>query len=166
MKNWCRDNDFLFGALIETRVAESKANDIVSEVFPGWSFMNNFDHHRLGRIWVLWRDIVRVTPVFKSSQLVSVLVKVQEIEEEFLCMFVYGSNFVEERKILREDIRSHISSPIYRRKRWMIMGDFNEILSRADYSCIGTPSLNGMEDFQSVIYDPKITIFMRLLKVC
>lgn len=75
VKRWCNDNDFLFDGLIETRVKEGGAMNIIEEVFPGWSFINNYDHHRLGRIWVVWRDSVRITPMFKSSQMISILVK-------------------------------------------------------------------------------------------
>ena len=49
-------------------------------------------------------------------------------EEEFFCSFIYASNYVEERKILWEDIRHHHDSPMFRNKPWMLCGDFNEIL--------------------------------------
>ncbi|XP_024013151.1 uncharacterized protein LOC112087465 [Eutrema salsugineum] len=98
---------------------------------------------------------VRVTPVFKSSQLITVLVKLQGMDEEFLCSFVYGSNLLEERKMLWEDLCSHFDSPIYRRLRWMILGDYNEILSREEHGHSTTNSINssGMMDFQNLVRD-------------
>lgn len=67
VRNWLRDHSILFGCLIETRVKENKAAKIVAEVFKYWSFMANYEYNRLGRLWVLWRSEVRMTPVYKSA---------------------------------------------------------------------------------------------------
>ncbi|XP_024015967.1 uncharacterized protein LOC112089217 [Eutrema salsugineum] len=144
-----------FGGLIETRVKEEKAKEIVAKVFPGWSFISNYDHHRLGRIWLVWKDSVSMTPVFKSSLVITLLVKTQTQDEEFLCSFVYGSNFAEDRKELWSDLRAHFTSPIYRRLCWVIMRDFNEILSITEHSCqdLRAVSTSGMQDFQDLVRD-------------
>lgn len=59
---------------METRVKESKSEQIVTSVFQGWSFVNNYEYNRKGRIWVVWSPQVRVTPVFKSDQIITVSV--------------------------------------------------------------------------------------------
>ena len=41
VRSWVRNNNFLFGCLIETRVKENKAMKIVSSVFQDWEFMAN-----------------------------------------------------------------------------------------------------------------------------
>lgn len=61
-----------FGCLIEIKAKERKASKIVSEVFAGWDSMTNYEHHNLGRIWVLWKQSVRMSPVYKSSQIITV----------------------------------------------------------------------------------------------
>ncbi|XP_024004922.1 uncharacterized protein LOC112082061 [Eutrema salsugineum] len=120
---------------------------------PRWSFMSNYEHHRLGRIWVVWCETVRITPVFKSDQMITVLVKKLGDEDEFLCSFIYGSNFTDDRRVLWEDVRSHYISPIYWNKRWIIMGDYNETLSTEEYSDPSSTETNGMRDFQELVRD-------------
>lgn len=149
MKEWLRNSEMKFGCILETRVKEKKAERILSSVFRDWSSMTNYEHSKGGRIWLLWRDSVRLTPVYKTEQLITVSVALEE-EEDFFCTFVYASNSVEERKLLWDDLCHHHNSPIFRNKAWMIMGDFNEILDSGEHS--GADGLgrisNGTRDFQ------------------
>lgn len=62
VQNWVRKRGFQYGCLIETRVKENKVKRILEMVFPGWSYITNYDHHLLGRLWVIWSPRVRVTP--------------------------------------------------------------------------------------------------------
>lgn len=74
-------------------------------------------------------------------------------EEEFLCSFIYASNFIEDRKELWEDIKSHQDSPIFRDKPWILCGDFNEILDVQEHSSFtDSPMvLSGMRVFQGLV---------------
>lgn len=95
VRNWVRDQSFLFGCLIETRIKENKAEKIAGEVFNGWSFMGNYEYNRLGRVWVLWRPEVRLTPVYKSAQIITCSILLPGEKEEFfyfvcLCFQYYG----------------------------------------------------------------------------
>ena len=67
---------------------ENKAQRIMSTMFPEWSFISNYEFSRKGRIWVMWNSQVRITPIFKSGQIITVSVLVEGEEEEFLCSFV------------------------------------------------------------------------------
>lgn len=127
VRSWVRKNNFLFGCLMETRVRESKAMKIVSSVFQDWEFMANYEHNNLGRLWVIWKQSVRLTPVYKSNQLITCSVLLPGESEEFMCSFVYAMNTVEERRGLWEDIKCHYEAPMFKNKRWVITGDFNEI---------------------------------------
>lgn len=69
--NWSRNNNMQFGCLIETRVKERKAGKIINEVFAGWDSITNYDYHNLGRIWVVWKQSVRMSHVYKSSQIIT-----------------------------------------------------------------------------------------------
>ncbi|KAG7556371.1 hypothetical protein ISN44_As11g024100 [Arabidopsis suecica] len=142
-----------FGGLMETRVKENKAERIVSKVFKDWSVLSNYEFNRLGRIWVVWSPRVRLTPCFTSGQMITCSVLLDGSEEEFFCSFVYASNFVEERKVLWEDLKTHQNSPLFRNKPWMIFGDFNEIIDVVEHSnYVISPSVTtGMRDFQDVI---------------
>lgn len=59
-----------FWCILETRVKESKAEGILNKVFDGWSHMTNYEYSSGGRIWLVWRDDVRMTPVCKSDQFI------------------------------------------------------------------------------------------------
>lgn len=98
--SWIQNKDLQFGCLLETRVKESKAMQIVSTVVPGWSFLNNYEYSRKGRIWVIWNLQVIVTLVFKSDQIITVSVLLEGETEEFFCSFVYGENLAENRRRL------------------------------------------------------------------
>lgn len=152
VRSWIQSKELLFGCLLETRVKESKAMDIVSMVVPGWSFLNNYEYSRKGRIWVIWNPQVRVTPVFKSDQIITVSVLLEGENEEFFCSFVYGENLVESRRGLWNDMKAHQDSPMFKDKQWIIMGDFNEILEGGEHSNYQNSGLitTGMRDFESV----------------
>lgn len=112
MRKWVRDSSILFGCLIETRVKEKKSEKTVDEVFKGWNFMANYEHNRVGRLWVVCRSTVGMTPVYKSDQIITCSVLLSGKMEEFSLSFVYAHNIVEERKSLWEDLRSHYDSNV------------------------------------------------------
>lgn len=94
VRDWIRNHSLQFGGLLETRVKEGRAGRIVGSVFNNWSFMSNYEHHHLGRIWVVWGPSIRMTPIFKSSQLITCSVLIDGKNEEIFCSFVYASNTV------------------------------------------------------------------------
>lgn len=92
VRDWIRNHSLQFGGLLETRVKEGRAGRIVGSVFNNWSFMSNYEHHHLGCIWVVWGPSIRMTPIFKSSQLITCSVLIDGKNEEIFCSFVYASN--------------------------------------------------------------------------
>lgn len=72
--------------------------------------------------------------MFKTRQMITCSVLMEGREEEFVCSFVYASNFVEERRELWDDICNHHDSPLFRSKPWMTCGDFNEVLAGEEHS--------------------------------
>ena len=149
VKEWLSNRSMKFGCILETRVKEKKSERILGSVFREWSAMTNYEHNKGGRIWLLWRDNVRMSPVYKTDQVITCSVAMQD-EDEFFCSFVYASNQIEERKKLWEDLCDHHDSPLFQQKPWIIMGDFNEILDGGEHSEFGSlaRSPNGMRDFQ------------------
>ena len=116
-----------FGCILETRVKESKVEKVLNTVFRDWSYMNNYEYSQGGRIWLVWREAVCMTPVYKTDQLITCSVCLQD-QEEFFCTFVYASNLVIGRKELWEDLCHHKNLALFQNKAWMTMEDFNEIL--------------------------------------
>ena len=149
---WVRRSGFQFGCLIETRVKEKKAKGIIEKVFPGWSYITNYEYSRLGRLWIVWSQRVRVTPCFTSAQLITCSILLEGMKEEIFCSFVYGLNLVEERKELWRDLKDHQDSPIIKKASWMVQGDFNEILNGGEHSDSDSfHNALGMQDFQEVV---------------
>lgn len=126
---------------------EGKVRGIVNSVFQNWSFMANYEYNRLGRIWVVWDQSVRMTPIYKSSHIITCSVLLEGKEKEIFCSFVYALNTMEERRNLWEDLRNHKDSMLFRNKQWLIFGNFNEILDVSERS--------GFED------NPNVTMGMR-----
>lgn len=130
---WVNNKEMRFGCILETRVKEGKSEKILEKVFRDWSSITNYEDSQGGRIWLLWRDSVRMSPVYKSDQIITCSVEMKG-EEEFYCSCIYASNQVEEREILWEDLAFHHDSPSFRNKARIIMGDFNEILDGVESS--------------------------------
>lgn len=152
VNKWIANKEMLFGCVLETRVKEKKGEKILKKVFRDWSSVTNYECSAGGRIWLLWRDSIRMTPVYKSDQLITCSVSLQG-EEEFYCTFVYAKNQAEERKELWDDLCHHHNSPSFSNRAWIIMGDFNEILESEESS--GFSRLErlpvGMRDFQKTV---------------
>lgn len=70
-----------------------------------------------------------------------------------MCSFVYGSNFVAERRSLWAELYHLKTTIIPATIPWIVAGDFNEVLSLVDHSRALDYSLNeaGMRDFQNVV---------------
>lgn len=107
ISDWIRSQDFQFGYLLETRVKENKMKRIAQAILGDWSVVSNYEFNRLGRIWVVWGEKARLTPVFKSGQMITCSVLLKGQEEEFFCSFVYASNLAEERKNYGKPLISH-----------------------------------------------------------
>ena len=152
IKKWVEEQNFQFGCILETRVQESKMQTVGNQIFKDWSILTNYEHNRRGRIWVVWRNNTRLSPIYKSGQLITCSVKLEGQEDEFFCSFLYVSNFASERKDLWNDLRDHCDSPIIRNKPWIIFGDFNEILNMAEHSKgDDTRVTYGMREFQEMV---------------
>ncbi|XP_048605178.1 uncharacterized protein LOC125582479 [Brassica napus] len=72
---------------------------------------------------------------------------------EFFCSFIYALNSMEERKDLWNDLRSHGEAQMFRNRKWILMGDYNEILEGEEHSGFAdSPRIPlGMRDFQEVV---------------
>lgn len=153
IREWIKKNTLQFGCILETRVRESRADRIASSVFRNWSMLSNYEHSRLGKIWVVWSPKVRVTPCFKSSQMITCSVLLEGAQDEFICSFVYAANREEERSLLWEDLKNHQDSPMIRNKPWIVMADFNETLDIEEHSGHTSSPLvtPGMREFQEVV---------------
>lgn len=158
VRSWIESARPSFGCLFETRVQENLCHGIIENTFPGWSHVTNYDFHRLGRIWLVWSNVVEVHPVHISPQSISVSIKTVS-GDQFLCSCVYASNFQKEQLLLWEELRRVIDQHDSGNVPWIIMGDFNVTLSSSetsrslDYRADQT----GMRDFQKFVTDCEVS---------
>ncbi|XP_024016317.1 uncharacterized protein LOC112089792 [Eutrema salsugineum] len=91
VRRWIQNQGFQFGALLETRVREGKAGRVAASVCRDWSVITNFEFNRLGRIWVMWSPRTRLTLFFKSGQMITVTVKLEDKDDRpWICLGDYN----------------------------------------------------------------------------
>lgn len=117
-------------SLLETRVKAPKMGDLYLNVCPGWCFTTNLSHHKGGRVIVAWDPCsFMVNIVFTGDQIIHCYITPSGTSTGFFCSFIYGMNDKKERSRLLDQLRSFAaiaSSP------WVIMGDFNALMSIED----------------------------------
>ncbi|XP_024010658.1 uncharacterized protein LOC112086111 [Eutrema salsugineum] len=105
VKDWVHGNSLKFGCILETRVAETKCLGIAGAVFPGWSIVSNYEYNRLGRIWVVWSDEVKLNVIRKSEQMITCSVSLADQDDDFVCSFIYAANLASDRRVLWEEMK-------------------------------------------------------------
>lgn len=114
--------------LVEPRVSGQKANFIIEQL--GFNFSHWVDSVGFsGGILVLWKDSLRIRIIKNHPQFISLGVDNFIPNKYFLIFFVYGSPDRSKRISLWEGLKAFSpTQPI----PWLIMGDFNAILSPED----------------------------------
>lgn len=150
---WVNAAKLSFGCLLETRVQEENFKKIFDTTFPGWSCVNNYSNHRLGRIWVCWSDEVEVIPVSTSIQMITVWVRYKASGDTFLCSFIYVSNCRIERRELWNEMEVIAGSVAGDTNPWIIQGDFNVALSSTEHSRLMETAADrsSIREFQNVV---------------
>ncbi|CAA7029178.1 unnamed protein product [Microthlaspi erraticum] len=133
LANWISSKPVSFGALLETHVREPSINHILSTIAPNWSCIANYDHSDLGKIWIIYKSPTKVRLLFEDLQSITVEVTLDS-GESFIYTAVYASNDYDTRKELWISLRDTFSSFNLSSRPWMVIGDFNEILSPTETS--------------------------------
>lgn len=134
VKEWIRNHRPLFGAYLETHIQPINATRISSALPVGWRFFANWDHHSTARIIVVWHPSVTVIVYHASAQAVTCGIFILSENASFTVTFVYGSNLIQDRQQLWEQL-SHINAttPVSRFP-WAVIGDCNKILHSSQHS--------------------------------
>ena len=118
------NNISLFG-LNETKVSEENSTSIAAELLWGWQHFFNYQSHQNGRIWVCWNpDIVEVTIVTVTDQMIHTKVKIIQKQITFLASFVYGLHTRREQATLWHSLQEVADSD---NTPWVVLGDFNVV---------------------------------------
>ena len=138
--------------LLETKVRSPKHLLLARNLLPGWKFFYNYSHHRLGRIWVAWNpDVLSVSPLVFSAQLIHLSIRVIATDQDFWTSFVYGFNDERDRESLWQSIQSIARSRQH--EPWVVLGDFNIV--RFSHEKIGgnLTSTTAMATFNDCCFD-------------
>ena len=92
VKKLIRDQRADLVYLVETKVRDRNGLQIKEALFPNWGFLNNYDNHELGRIWVCWNtNIFHVLMVLKADQVIHWEVVFLSNSAKWEVPFVYGA---------------------------------------------------------------------------
>lgn len=130
VKLLCNDEKVSLIGLIETKIKREKLDQLANHMFAGWQYISNLDDHYNGRIWIIWRpDYYRVSLVNKSTQQVTCKVKFTLLQCTFEVTYAYVFNTKDERNELWDNLvvqSRKCTNP------WLVLGDFNSILTTKD----------------------------------
>ena len=76
--------------LLETRVKENKSQSIIDRHFQGWSWTHNYSTAYNGRIWLLWKEQMKVEMVDSTDQCITCRISFDSLQ--FHLSVVYGFN--------------------------------------------------------------------------
>ena len=150
-----QQNKTSLSGLIEKRVKETNSKATLKAIAPGWKIIHNYKEAANGRIWIVWDDSLYEIKLLKSTtQMVHCQVNERSKGYQFNITVVYGYNTSEMRRSLWTELKMvaySVSEP------WVIIGDFNAILSPQD-RLAGVPvTLNEIKDFEECVKDMGIT---------
>ncbi|XP_070038256.1 uncharacterized protein LOC142167387 [Nicotiana tabacum] len=98
-------------------------------MFEGWNYITNLEAHYNGRVLIAWR------PDYNKVN--------------YIISFVYAFNTKEERRTLWQEIITLSSGSI---KAWLVVGDFNSVLSSEDRMGGNPVTWAELVDFKTCIY--------------
>ncbi|XP_004252671.1 uncharacterized protein [Solanum lycopersicum] len=149
IKKCLQNNKVTLAGLIETRVKENNTRTTINNIAAGWNCLNNYKDAVNGRIWIIWDDSwYEVKLITSATQMIHCYIQERSKGFQFHLTVVYGFNTIEQRKSLWSDmiqIGQNVNHP------WIIVGDFNAMLSPKD-RLAGVPvNENEIKDFSNCV---------------
>ena len=142
-------NKVSLAGLIETRVKEGNATTTMNGIAPGWKRLHNYNDAANGRIWIIWDDSwYDVQLINSSAQLIHCQVKERSKGFQFNLSVIYGFNTIEQRKSLWTDLNKMAQNVI---SPWLIIGDFNAVLSPQDRQAGAPVNESEIRDFADCV---------------
>lgn len=130
VKEFIRGNNKAVIALVEHRVKEIKATEIIKKIAPGWEWILNARTGQKGRIWVLWDPRIYIFNLSDmDEQIIHGQIRVKSKLISFGFTAVYGLHTINDRKTLWQKLRQ---INITQQGPWIAMGDYNAVLQVTD----------------------------------
>lgn len=148
---FCRTTDPLMGALLETHIKRESGPSFIHRLLPNWISEDNFIPGESNRIMVFSDPFLSVVTYHKSDQMIVCGVFFLQFNHYFTVSFIYAMNCpIQRRRLWQELSDLKDSSPISSRP-WLLVGDFNQILSKLEHSSIPqtTAPTSGMNEMRS-----------------
>lgn len=133
MQNFLRSRNVDVMAILESKLDTNSAKNILDWKFAGWNSVHNLDSHHAGRIILLLNDKVDLSVKYSTTQLIHCSIGCKISGKTFQASFVYGLHSIIARRSLwisLNHIGNSMDSP------WLLLGDFNSILSPDDNSTV------------------------------
>ncbi|XP_057248909.1 uncharacterized protein LOC130590477 [Beta vulgaris subsp. vulgaris] len=139
-------------SFLETKIKAPALGDFYLNVCPGWCITTNNQWHGNGRIVLGWQPSAFHVNIIKcTSQLIHTIVEVVNGGRTFKCTCIYGFNEKKGREELWSDLRQLATND----EPWIIMGDFNALMSIEDR--LGQPvRTREIEDMKACMIDCKL----------
>lgn len=143
----CKQHNIDIFGLLETKISKDKISDVMHWKFRKYNFYTNHDIVKGGRIVIIWNSVTADCQFIEAhSQVVHCRITNKVNAQSFVCSFVYGSSYINNRGDLWSNL---ISWGINHIEPWMLMGDFNSVLSLEERQGGLNTFEAGMEDFIS-----------------
>ncbi|XP_057485879.1 uncharacterized protein LOC130772160 [Actinidia eriantha] len=128
---------------------------MVRKKFKFWKSENNFELNPHGRILILWKEDKATLEIMeKSDQVIHCLVTCKTSSIKFHLSFVYAFNTIVGRRPLWDNLRRFGSDCVV---PWMILGDFNNVLSNDEKVNRLPVTSYATRDFRNCCYDTDIS---------
>ncbi|GFY85411.1 hypothetical protein Acr_04g0001490 [Actinidia rufa] len=141
--------------VLETKLTQQSLEGMVGKKFKFWKSKNNLELNPHGRILILCKEDKATLEIMeKSDQVIHCLVTCKSSSIKFHLSFVYAFNTIVGRRPLWDNLRRFGSDCVV---PWMILGDFNNVLSN-DEKVNGLPVTSyATRDFRNCCYDTDIS---------
>ena len=116
--------------ILETKLNTISVEDTMKRKFWDWNFSHNFASHNAGRILILWKfDKVTLSVLQSFAQLIHCSIFCKVTGKQFQVSYIYSLHSVMAIRSLwinLSNISAFLNCP------WLLIGDFNSILSPKD----------------------------------